>query len=137
MEKYTLPHISIVVNDLLKTKEFYLRLGFKGIYKESSNKEEQYDYLLFEGFNMQIEAWYFRSKNHDKKADQDKYKIGITHFAVVCNDIKKLKDKFLKKGIRMFKDIKTIDIGDSFLSFFYIEDPSGILIEFVEKPKYK
>ena len=86
---------------------------------------------------MQIEAWYYRNDDHSQNADQNKHKVGIIHFAVICDDINKTKSQFDKIGIKFYKDLKTIDLNDTPLSLFYVEDPSGILIEFIEKPKYK
>jgi len=131
MSKYTIPHVAIIVNNLEETKEFYQKIGFS-VLDEIYLKEKQRKFLLLEGYGLQIEAFFYINDDHDNKADQNQKRTGIMHFAVACENIEVVRDMIASKNVSLHKDISTSTGG---IVLFFVEDPSGILVEFVEFPK--
>lgn len=128
MTKFHKPHISINPNSVEETKDFYQRIGFK-IKDEIYSKEKKRHFLLLEGYNFEIEIFHFDDQKPQKAPKEDYQKVGFLHFALPVTDLQKTRDDFVRKGIKLSKDIAISSTG---LKYLNIIDPSGITIEFFE-----
>ena len=128
MTKFTRPHIAITVNNIQETKSFYKRIGFK-IKDEIYSKEKARHFLLLEGYNFEIECFRFDNQKSEKALPEDYKRVGFLHFALPTLNLKKVRDKLVKEGIKFSKDISVSSGG---LKYLNIIDPSGVVIEFFE-----
>lgn len=127
MAKFIYPHVAITVSDIEETKMFYENIGFDLI-QENISQEKQRHFLLFEGYNFQIEVFYFENQD-TQKTHEDYMKIGLLHFALPTNHLQQLREKFIQKGISV-GEIRTTSLG---VKNFNLIDPSGITIEFFNR----
>lgn len=129
MAKFNLPHVSITVNNVEKTKEFYKKIGFKLLEEVYEKKKKRFT-LMFEGYGLEIEVFHFEEADNSRKETLDFLSPGITHFAVPVKDLEKVRDRFKRKEVKISKDITESSLG---VKYMFVEDPCGITVEFFEK----
>ena len=125
-------HVTISVDNLENTLEFYKKFGFE-IYKEYH--DENVDIVMLKLKNMILEIFHYQEKEelpeHSKYLGIDLKTIGNKHFGLGVEDIIKAK-KFVEENRLNEKEI-TINKGRLGKPYFFIKDPNGILMEIIEE----
>ena len=120
-----IPELSVTNID--KSKEFYLKLGFKIMYER---KEDKFAFLELEGNQLIIEEI-----NDNWNTGKLEYPFGRgINISMTINDIDKYYQDLVNKNITFFKDIMTNEYdvnGKTYLDKeFLIQDPDGYLLRF-------
>ena len=120
-----IPELSVTNID--KSKEFYLKLGFKIMYER---KEDKFAFLELEGNQLMIEEI-----NDNWNTGKLEYPFGRgINISMTINDIDKYYQELVNKNITFFKDIMTNEYdvnGKTYLDKeFLIQDPDGYLLRF-------
>ena len=120
-----IPELSVTNID--KSKEFYLKLGFKIMYER---KEDKFAFLELEGNQLMIEGI-----NDNWNTGKLEYPFGRgINISMTINDIDKYYQELVNKNISFFKDIMTNEYdvnGKTYLDKeFLIQDPDGYLLRF-------
>ena len=120
-----IPELSVTNID--KSKEFYLKLGFKVMYER---KEDKFAFLELEGNQLMIEEI-----NDNWNTGKLEYPFGRgINISMTINDINKYYQELVNKNIIFFKDIMTNEYdvnGKAYLDKeFLIQDPDGYLLRF-------
>ena len=120
-----IPELSVTNID--KSKEFYLKLGFKIMYER---KEDKFAFLELEGNQLMIEEI-----NDNWNTGKLEYPFGRgINISMTINDIDKYYQELINKKISFFKDIMTNEYdvnGKTYLDKeFLIQDPDGYLLRF-------
>ena len=120
-----IPELSVTNID--KSKEFYLKLGFKIMYER---KKDKFAFLELEGNQLMIEEI-----NDNWNTGKLKYPFGRgVNISMTINDIDKYYQELVNKNIIFFKDIMTNEYdvnGKTYLDKeFLIQDPDGYLLRF-------
>ncbi len=120
-----IPELS--VSNIDKSKEFYLKLGFKVMYER---KEDKFVFLELEGNQLMIEEI-----NDNWNTGKLEYPFGRgINISMTINDIDKYYQELVNKKIIFFKDIMTNEYdvnGKTYLDKeFLIQDPDGYLLRF-------
>ena len=120
-----IPELSVTNID--KSKEFYLKLGFKIMYER---KEDKFVFLELEGNQLMIEEI-----NDNWNTGKLEYPFGRgINISMAINDIDKYYQELVNKKIIFFKDIMTNEYdvnGKTYLDKeFLIQDPDGYLLRF-------
>ena len=115
------------VTNIDKSKEFYLKLGFKVMYER---KEDKFAFLELEGNQLMIEEI-----NDNWNTGKLEYPFGRgINISMTINDINKYYQELVNKNIIFFKDIMTNEYnvnGKTYLDKeFLIQDPDGYLLRF-------
>ena len=122
-----IPELSVTSID--KSKEFYLKLGFKIMYER---KEDKFAFLELEGNQLMIEEI-----NDNWNTGKLEYPFGRgINISMTINDIDKYYQELVNKNIIFFKDIMTNEYDDNRKTYldkeFLIQDPDGYLLRFNE-----
>lgn len=129
---FNIDHISISVEHLEQTLNFYYKFGFV-LYKEYH--DESVDIIMLKLDNIFLEIFHYANNNalphHAKELDTDLKTVGTKHFGLSVKDINEAKlwveDRKLNDN-----EIK-INKGRLGRPYFFIKDPNGILIEIIEE----
>ena len=125
-------HVALSVKNMKKSIDFYGVFGFSEVYRwESDNSDLIISHLKLG--EMFLELFCFKNYNEapisSKELPTDLPRIGIKHFGIKVKSIKKIKSLFIEKGLS--KNIEIIR-GRTEIDYFFIKDPDGILLEFVQ-----
>lgn len=120
-----IPELS--VTNIEKSKEFYLKLGFKIKYERPENK---FCFLELEGNQLMIEEI-----NNNWNTGELKYPFGRgINISMTISNIEKMYKSLLDKDIKIFKELEihtyrvdNIEYNDK---EFLIQDPDGYLLRF-------
>ena len=115
-------HISILVSTE-ESIDFYKKLGFV----ESFRKIRKTDIIvLLDGYGMQLEV--FIDSSHPGQSEGKGEPLGLRHFALKTDDLKKTIVNLEKQSIK----VGEIDYDWIGTRYCYITDPDGGLIELHE-----
>ena len=120
-----IPELSVTNID--KSKEFYLKLGFKIMYER---KEDKFVFLELDGNQLMIEEI-----NDNWNTGKLEYPFGRgINISMTINNIDKYYQDLVNKNIILFKGLMTnkYDVnGKTYLDKeFLIQDPDGYLLRF-------
>ena len=120
-----IPELSVTNID--KSKEFYLKLGFKIMYER---KKDKFVFLELDGNQLMIEEI-----NDNWNTGKLEYPFGRgINISMTINNIDKYYQDLVNKNIILFKDLMTnkYDVnGKTYLDKeFLIQDPDGYLLRF-------
>ena len=129
---FSFNHVTISVNNLEETLNFYELFGFEK-YKEYH--DDDVNIIMLKLGNMILEIFNYMENNklpeHSKDLGIDLKTIGNKHFGIGVKDINKAK-KFIEDN--KLSDSKiTITKGRLGKTYFFIKDPNGILMEIIEE----
>lgn len=129
---FTIHHVALSVSNMKQSCEFYALFGFKVAYSwESENKELQISHLkLGETF---LELFCFKEHQEAPKSSKelmtDLPRLGVKHFGLKVKSIHETKQFMLDNGYE--EEIEIIR-GKTEVDYFFIKDPDGILLEFIQ-----
>jgi glyoxylase I family protein len=121
-------HIAIICSDYMKSKNFYTNiLGFHIVREVYRTERQSYKLDLLVNKNYQIELFSF--PNPPARTSRPEA-CGLRHLAFAVSNIEESRTYLLSQNV----DCEEIRI-DEFTekSFFFIEDPDGLPIEFYQE----
>lgn len=127
-------HVAISVKDIDNSIEFYEKLGFRLLYKNSGNglgvSSAQ---LKLNDFILEIFCF---PKNKDYHSDNiaqgnDIEKVGVKHLALNCDDIGETYSKLKKLGLLSPNSEIKLSKSAGF-KYMHIPDPDGYWVEIVQ-----
>ena len=120
-----IPELS--VSNIEKSKEFYLKIGFKVKYERKENK---FVFLELEGNQIMIEE---NNDNWNTGKLEYPYGRGI-NLSMSISNVSKLYEELKEKGIVFFKELEihSYRVNDVIYedSEFLLQDPDGYLLRF-------
>ena len=120
-----IPELS--VSNINKSKEFYLKIGFKIKYER---KEDKFCFLELENNQIMIEE---NNNNWNTGELEYPYGRGI-NISMSISDVEKLYKTLKKKKIKFFLDLEVheyrVDDKTYYDKEFLIQDPDGYLLRF-------
>ncbi len=129
---FSIHHVALSVSNMERTCNFYALFGFDIVYSwESDAKDIQISHLkLGETF---LELFCFKEHQEAPKSSKelitDLPRLGVKHFGLKVKSIHETK-KFLEEhGYQ--EEIEVIR-GKTEVDYFFIKDPDGILLEFIQ-----
>jgi glyoxylase I family protein len=126
-------HISISVKDINRSKVFYEKIGFveKLLWNSPDNSlaisHMRLDTVYLELFNFKENQEMPETAN---ELSTDLPRIGVKHFGIKVSSIEEANNFLIKKGL--IKEEMKINTGKTGVRYFFIKDPDGMLLEFVE-----
>jgi catechol 2,3-dioxygenase-like lactoylglutathione lyase family enzyme len=131
-------HTAISVRDLKKTLDFYEKLGFTQVHRYDDEDKIGVKIKLGNYF-LEIFAYH---KNIEAPAAVSALGgsldvIGIKHIALQADDIEAALTDMKAKGLADDSTeilTKGDELGEA--RFFFIQDPNGIWVEFINDPRY-
>lgn len=130
---FKIDHINLSVSKLPESISFYKLLGFKVKKKYEAPDKSIRMVLLEDSSGMMLELFNysknFKPARYTKSITTDLPVIGVKHFALSVKDINKA-----EQFIKINKIDQNIKINDGKLGrkYFFVKDPNGIFIEFIE-----
>ena len=120
-----IPELS--VTDIKKSKEFYIKLGFRILYER---KEDKFAFLEFEGNQIMIEQI-----NDNWNTGKLEYPFGRgINISMSVDNIRNYYNKLIDNNIKMYKDLMVnkyrVDNYEYKDIEFLIQDPDGYLLRF-------
>ena len=130
--EFKMHHVAISVKDIAESIRFYEILGFKVIqHWEDPEGTRQIAHLMLGSQLLEI-FWYQHqvlAPRSSRSLETDLPRIGVKHFALEVDCLEEARDFVLSRALAPDVQIRT---GKTGVSYFFIADPSDILIEFVE-----
>jgi glyoxylase I family protein len=129
---FTIHHAAISAIDMAESVAFYEQFGFKVVlhWKDSDGELEIAHLKL--GANYLEIFWYRDQRPAPETAASlatDLPRIGVKHFALKVDSVYEAKNFVENRGIASNVEVRQ---GRTGITYFFIKDPSGILVEFLE-----
>ncbi|MCA1605176.1 MAG: VOC family protein [Actinobacteria bacterium] len=130
--EFTIHHAAISAIDMVESVAFYEQFGFRVVshWKDPDGELEIAHLKLGENY-LEI-FWYRDHAPAPKTAGSlvtDLPRIGVKHFALEVDSVREAK-KFVENR-DIASDVE-VQQGRTGVTYFFIKDPSGILVEFLE-----
>ena len=127
MKLNSVHHIAIIVSDIEKAREFYIKkLGFEAI-RENYRKERD-DWKLDLRVDEHTELEIFAEKNPPKRVNRPEA-CGLRHLAFHVENVEETVKELAKVGIPC-EPVRTDDYTGKKMTFFF--DPDGLPLELHE-----
>ncbi|MGH3870336.1 MAG: VOC family protein [Pseudonocardiaceae bacterium] len=129
---FAIHHAAISVIDMAGSVAFYEQFGFRVVlhWKDPGGKLEIAHLKLGATY---LEIFWYRDQTPAPETaaspTTDLPRIGVKHFALKVDSVHDAKDFVESRGIASNVDIHQ---GRTGVTYFFIKDPSGILVEFLE-----
>ena len=130
--QFRIHHIALSVRDMQESVTFYEKFGFRTAvhYIDPSGDFEVMHMKLAEAF---LELWWYRDRipAPESSADliTDLPRIGVKHMALQVDSVDDARQLVEEHGIRLAVERRE---GNTGVSYFFIRDPSGNLLEILE-----
>lgn len=130
-------HTAISVRNLDKSLEFYKALGYEQVHRYDE-EDGSMSIVHLKLDNSFIEVFWYK-KNEDLPKLEYTYanapdEIGVKHIALWADDIEAALADMKAKGFA--NDETKITVGRTKVSYFFIQDPDGVWVEFVKDDRY-
>jgi len=131
-KEYKIHHIAVSVNNLDKSIEFYKNiLGFRPTWRfNSSNGPTEIQYLENNSIKLELTSRGDKIKSFQTRKDEAR----IKHISFEVQNIKN-SFQFLNDKVSFISNIKEKIIKEAIITYFFITDPDGIEIEFIQIQK--
>ncbi len=130
--EFTIHHAAISAIDIAESIAFYEQFGFRVVlhWKDPDGELEIAHLKLGENF---LEIFWYRDQapapESARSLATDLPRIGVKHFALKVDSIHEAKKFAENHGIASNVEVQQ---GRTGVAYFFIEDPSGILVEVLE-----
>ena len=129
---FTIHHVAISTIDMTKSLAFYEKFGFRIVlhWKDPGGELEIAHLKLGENY---LEIFWYRDQvpapDTAGSLATDLPRIGVKHFALMVDSVYEAKNFVENRGISSNVEVLC---GRTGVTYFFIKDPSGILVEFLE-----
>ncbi|NWF37227.1 VOC family protein [Mariprofundus sp. KV] len=129
---FSFHHVSLSVQNLESSIEFYSTFGFEPVYEwQAEDKRVAIVHLKMD--EMLLELFCFADASaapeSSKELATDLPRIGIKHFGIRVADIHVAREALQAAGLA--DGVEVVE-GKTGIQYFFIKDPSGILVEIVQ-----
>lgn len=123
-------HIAASVKNMDESVQFYERLGFRKK-QEYHAEDNSLDMIHLELSGVLLELFYFPENSTQSIAEYERAKnIGIKHIGLETKDIQQTFEMVGNAGL--LNADQSVSVGKTGVSFFFIKDPNGIWVEFIQ-----
>jgi catechol 2,3-dioxygenase-like lactoylglutathione lyase family enzyme len=135
--------VGIVVNDLDKTRDFWINtLGFK-LHIEAKEESPYIDKLLaiknpvlttiklIDSKGFLIELLKFDNYEVENSWSGDLKTTGLTHIALTVDNLENLKAKLTQNGYEFVSN--TLNSPNGFVNVVFVRGPEGLMLELVDE----
>ncbi len=134
-------HVAIAVEDMKGAKAFYRDLlGFEIDWENENYANEQFakvvdlkdasaHVVMLKGYGTRLELFHYHSPQGKKMPSKRQCDFGLTHFALVVEDINNIYNVLLSNGVTFNCPPQSTRPG---ACLTYMKDPEGNVIELVE-----
>ena len=133
---YSIHHVAVTASNFERSLEFYQKLGFEVLASRHLPEKQKKIALLASG-NFKLELFWFGDVQDEPSSREtignNVHDVGAKHFALRVESMNEVRTRLEKLNIPFESEPAT---GDTGYDFFFIRDPDGIWIEFVEDNKY-
>ncbi|MDL1967284.1 MAG: VOC family protein [Deltaproteobacteria bacterium] len=129
---FSVHHISLSVKNVTESVAFYTKLEFSKVLQwESENRDLTIVHMKLNGIFLELFCFKNKKDAHEstKFLETDLPRVGIKHFGLKVKSIEKAKEFVISNGLANSVNIKR---GRTEIDYFFIKDPSGNFIEFVQ-----
>ena len=129
---FTIHHVALSVSNIKESIEFYAFFGFKVAYHwESDEKDLQIAHLKLGETFLELFCFktYQEAPESSKELTTDLPRIGVKHFGLKVKSVHETKELIINNG---YKENIEIIRGKTEVDYFFIKDPDGILLEFIQ-----
>lgn len=131
-------HTAISVRNLDRSLGFYKTLGYEQVHRYDEDDGSMTIVHLKLG-NSFLEIFAYKKNDNKPPVDYEYANnledIGVKHIALWTDDIEAALADLQAKGLAN-QDAK-ITVGRTKVSYFFIQDPDGVWVEFVQDDRYK
>jgi glyoxylase I family protein len=123
-------HVSVSVTDLSRSRAFYEGLGFRPVvHWQDPDGQLQILHLALGSLIVELFSYTTPTVPSQLALEQDLRTIGLRHFALRVDSVASAREALLSTGYRMETEIRR---GRTGIDYFFIRDPDGVFVEFVE-----
>jgi len=129
---FSIHHVALSVTNMKRTIEFYARFGFKVAYQwQSDDASLQISHLKLGETFLELFCFknYQEAPESSKELMSDLPRIGVKHFGLKVKSVHETKAFLIENGYQ--EEIEIIR-GKTEVDYFFIKDPDGILLEFIQ-----
>ena len=129
---FSIHHISLSVKNINDSVMFYEKLGFNEVLRWGApDNSLKISHLKLQDTFLELFcfAQFKEAPDSAISLDTDLPRIGIKHFGIRVKSIKETKNALISKGLAEKIEIKR---GKTDIDYFFIKDPNGIFLEFVQ-----
>lgn len=127
-----LHHVAISVRDMRESIEFYEYLGF-GVALRYVDPEGEFEVAHLKLNQAFLEIWFYRHHVAPPESaghlDTDLPRIGTKHMALEVSSAHEARRLVAERGIPVEVELRE---GNTGVTYFFVKDPSGNLVEILE-----
>ena len=131
---FSIDHVALSVADMDTSMNFYQLFGFEKFNEWESEDGSLHMVMLRNESNVYLELVYVKDSEQlperSKDLDLDLIQVGVKHIALRIKSVDEMMRYLDSKGISKYSKIR---IGKLGRKYFYINDPNGIVMEFIEE----
>lgn len=131
-------HAAISVRNLADSITFYEKLGFSQVHHyDEPDGSMKIAHLKLQG--VFLELFWFRDNENKPKLNleyaNNLTEIGVKHIALWADDLEGTLKELRK--LKLADESTKTTVGRTKVSYFFIQDPDGVWVEFVKDERYK
>lgn len=132
--RYKPHHTAVSVRNLNDSLEFYEQLGFKQVHRYDDPDKVGVKMKL-DDYVLEIFAFNKNNSKPELKSElgNDLGEIGVKHIGLSIDDIESALSDMKSKGLA---DEKTHILTKGTAKFFFVKDPDGMWVEFINDDRY-
>lgn len=129
---FRMHHVAISVHDMEKSLDFYELFGFRLVlrYADPHGDFEIAHLKLYDTF---LELWHYANSvpapESTTQLNTDLPRIGVKHMALQVDSVQDARHLVQQWGIPIEVDVRA---GNTGVTYFFVKDPSGNLLEILE-----
>lgn len=128
-----LGHIALSVSNLKRSEAFYGKFFGVRCVARYPRQDKGLTIVVLRKESLTLELFEFKKRKalpqYRKALDSDLRTLGVKHFSVEVDNVTSWFKKFKKAKCAFATDLRTFDNGKR---YFFVKDPDGIMIEFME-----